>query len=641
MSNSSPGLIQGRQHDETAVTDSLLDAWATSAAPAYCRDLHGRVLAANSAFTRKFGRALLVSERDSVVRLIHPDDAGSFALAEAELRESPFQVTRADRWLTPQGWRWMNWEETVMFDGKGLPMAVRAIGHDITRQRLTEELYLKLSRAVEQSPVAIAITDADGRVQYVNPKFTQVSGHTLEEILENGIQILREGHASEESYQRFLATVRTGSDWQGELTHVRPNGPKIWESVQVSCLRNGSGDVTNLLCLREDITERKHLEDELRQSQKMESLGTLAGGIAHDFNNLLAVINGYVELSLLHPNNQALLQKSLNEIKRASQRAIGLVRQILTFSRKAEVRFGPMDLNQLVSDLCNLLAETFPRTVTFNISLHEGLPPLLADQNQLQQVVLNLCVNARDAMPTGGTISISTSIVPGRNLSYANTSKDQNYACLQVADTGMGMTPEVRARIFEPFYTTKQGNKGTGLGLAVVYGIVASHQGHIEVDSSPGNGSVFRVLMPLAEAAVIAPSPIALKQFPGGTESLLVVDDEDPLRNILHAAFSSKGYKVTDASDGLKAIDVINDPGRPIDAVLLDLNMPGVSGVDVLRTIRAARPRLPVLILSGHITAETRAILEQMGQKDFVTKPCELDEIGRRIRQLLESKTAA
>ncbi len=176
---------------------------------------------------------------------------------------------------------------------------------------------------------------------------------------------------------------------------------KVWESVQVSCIRNAAGEITNLLCLREDITERKRLEEELRQAQKMESLGTLAGGIAHDFNNLLAVIKGFAELSALHPDEHALLQKSLREIKRAAQRASGLVRQILTFSRKAEVNFAPVDINQLVSDLVSLLAETFPRKVAFSVDLADGLPALFADQNQLQQVVLNLCVNARDAMPDG------------------------------------------------------------------------------------------------------------------------------------------------------------------------------------------------------------------------------------------------
>jgi PAS domain S-box-containing protein len=613
----------------------LLSAWATSNAAAYCRDLGGRLIAANLAFNRKFGRGAGPLLDAPVVRLIHPEDAEVYASADPELLLPPNQVARIHRWLTPQGWRWMSWEETLLCDELGAPKAVRAVGHDITRQRLAEELYLKLSRAVEQCPVAIVITDADGRAQYVNPKFTEVSGLTLEETLENHTLVLREGHADEETYLRFMAEVRAGREWRGELSRARPDGSKIWESVHVSCMRGAAGEVSHLLCLREDITARKRLEDELRQSQKMESLGTLAGGIAHDFNNLLAVINGYVELSLLHPNDAALLQKSLREIKRASQRAVGLVRQILTFSRKDEVRFAPMDLNQLIRELVALLAETFPRKVPFQLALHEELPPLLADQNQIQQVVLNLCVNARDAMPNGGTISLTTRIVAGSTLPYPNAARDHNYAELRVSDTGTGMPPEVRARIFEPFFTTKKGTDGTGLGLAVVYGIIANHRGYIEVDSTPGVGSTFRILLPIGGTfAVDAPAP-DLSNFPSGHQSILVVDDEDPLRQLLRTVFTRKGYKVTSACDGLEAIAIVGDPNRQIDAVLLDINMPGASGVEVLKSIREKRPQLPVLILSGHLSAETRDYLEEIGQTDYLSKPYRLDELGRRLRTML------
>ena len=621
-------------------TDSpgiYLGPWSTSATPAYARDMSGRFLEVNAAFVRKFGKIKVEgSDLSAVSSLIHSEELPTLATAETELKRPPHQTFRVQRWLTPQGWRWMSWEESAIFSEDDELVAVRSVGHDITRQRLAEELYLKLSRAVEQSPVAMVITDLDGRVQYVNPKFTQACGYTLEEIFERNIPVLREGHPNEESYQRFWTTIREGKQWQGELVRQKGNGPKVWESVQVSCLRNATGEITNLLCLKEDITDRKRLEDELRQAQKMESLGTLAGGIAHDFNNLLAVINGYVELSMLHPNEPTLLQKSLREIRRASQRAIGLVRQILTFSRKAEINFVPLDLNQQIRDLVALLAETFPRKVTFAMSLTDGLPALLADQNQLQQVVLNLCVNARDAMPNGGVISIATQLIAGSSLPYADAQRDKNYACFQVSDTGIGMPAEVRARIFEPFFTTKQSSQGTGLGLAVVYGIVTSHRGYIEVDSTPDVGSSFKLYLPLIESAA---APVAAGQdqsFPDGSESILIVDDEDPLRNLLRTAFTRKGYSVTSARDGLEAVDFVEDLQSEFDAVLLDLNMPGASGIDVLKAIKAKRPQLPVLIVSGHITAETRIELGKLGQREFMTKPYSLDELGRRLRKLLD-----
>jgi PAS domain S-box-containing protein len=617
--------------------EALLGPWTDATAPVYCRDLTGRVLAANSAFMRKFGRTTTELPGLTAQSLINSDDMPMYHSAAAELARSPHQAARSHRWLTPQGWRWMSWEESTLFNSEGTAIAVRAIGHDITRQRLSEELYLKLSRAVEQSPVSVVITDADGRVQYVNPKFTQISGYTLEEIVEGNLPILREGHPSEESYQEFWAAVRAGRDWEGELTHQRPGGATVWESVQVSCLRGPMGEITNLLCLREDITIRRRLEEQLRQAQKMESLGTLAGGIAHDFNNLLAVINGYTELSQMKSSEDPVLQKNLREIKRATQRATGLVRQILTFSRKAEADFTSLDLNQLVRDLVALLSETFPRPITFNLALMEALPPLLADQNQLQQIVLNLCVNARDAMPTGGTISLTTSVVPGRELTHLGAAGDRTYACLQTGDTGQGMTPEVRARIFEPFFTTKS-EKGTGLGLAVVYGIVASHHGFIEVDSTLNVGSTFKIYLPLSGATLQVPAAPQPNHFPGGQESLLVVDDEGPLRNLLKVAFVRKGYRVVSASDGLEAIDLINDPACTIDAVLLDFNMPGATGLQVMKAISVRRPDLKVMVLSGHLTPQIRAEFEQLGQKDFVNKPYTLDELGRRLRALLDAR---
>jgi len=622
----------------TPPAESWLGPWENSADPAYCHDLEGRFIAVNLSFARKFGRPAASLAGTLVSDLIHPDDAPAAAALASELERPPHRAVCEHRWLTPQGVRWFSWEKVAEHNASGAIVAIRAVGRDITRQRLAEEQFYRLSRAVEQSPVAIVITDLDGRPQYVNPKFTEVSGRTLEDILDHNIEVLRDGHPNEESYQKFWDTVRTGGEWRGELSTRRPDGSTVWESVKVSCMRNPAGEVTNLLCLREDITSRKSLEGELRQAHKMESLGTLAGGIAHDFNNLLAIIHGYSEFCLQGTADQAILQKSLQEIHRAAQRASGLVKQILTFSRKAEIRYAPVDLNQLSRDLVALMAETFPRTVIFQLALAEKLPPLLADQTQLQQIVLNLCVNARDAMPQGGTITVRTSIKLGAELQSRHHTAEpaRRYACLDIGDTGTGITPEVRARIFEPFFTTKQTNQGTGLGLAVVYGITTSHHGFIDLDSTVGEGSTFHVYLPLAGDVSMGTPAVFNSEFPSGTESLLVVDDEGPLRHLLAAAFSGKGYHVTTAATGLEAIDIISDAKRSLDAVLLDLNMPGTNGVQVLKVIRACRPELPVLVVSGHITPEVRTEFQQLNQRDFVQKPYRLDEVGRRLRTLFE-----
>jgi len=624
-----------------APAESWLGAWENSADSAYCRDLTGRIVAANLSFARKFGRAAATLADANVAEFVHADDLPGLQAAATELARPPHRAVGEHRWLTPQGVRWFAWEETALRDEAGVFVAIRAIGRDITRQRLAEEQFYRLSRAVEQSPVSIVITDLDGRAQYVNSKFIAVSGHTLEDILDQQIEVLRDGHPDEESYRKFWETVRAGGEWRGELTTKRGEDTTVSESVKVSCLRSPTGEITNYLCLREDITERKKLEHELRQSHKMESLGTLAGGIAHDFNNLLAIINGYAEFCQQGTPEPAVLQKSLREIHRAAQRASGLVRQILTFSRKTEVKFSAVDLNQLSRELVSLLAETFPRTITFQLELQDKLPALIADHTQLQQIVLNLCVNSRDAMPSGGAITFSTGTLAGTSLARFNADPTRTYACLRVADTGTGMSPDVRARIFEPFFTTKHGNRGTGLGLAVVYGIVVAHQGFIDVETAPGVGSTFTVYLPLADNTTAAPAVLTTNgSFPGGTESLLIVDDEESLRALLSSALTRKGYRTTTAASGLEAIEVLSDVSKPFDVVLLDLNMPGATGVEVLKIIRICRPQLKVLVISGHITQEARVEFDLLGQRDFIQKPYKLDEVGRQLRRLLDAKSS-
>ncbi len=631
-------LSRDRFFASAAATDSWLGAWESSADSAYCRDPDGRILAANLSFARKFGRAPAALASAHVFDLLHPDDVPVFRGSATELTSPPHRTTSEHRWRTPQGIRWFAWEEAALHDEQGNLIAIRSVGRDVTRQHLAEEQYYRLSRAVEQSPVSIVITDLEGHAQYVNSKFTAVSGHTLEDLLDSNIEVLRDGHPNEASFQKFWETVRAGGEWRGELATTRGDGGTVWESVKVSCLRSPGGEITNFLCLREDVSERKRLENELRQAQKMESLGTLAGGIAHDFNNLLAIINGYAEFCQQGTQEPATLQKCLREIHRAAQRASGLVRQILTFSRKTEVRFSPVDLNQLCRDLVALLAETFPRTVSFQIGLQDRLPPLLADQNQLQQIVLNLCVNARDAMPSGGIISLATGTQSGSSLQRLGADPLRTYACLRVSDTGTGMTPEVRARIFEPFFTTKQGNQGTGLGLAVVYGIVVAHHGYIDVESTPGTGSTLSIYLPLAETATTMPAIVAPNEsFPGGSETLLIVDDEESLRTLLSTALTRKGYTTLTASSGLEAIEYVSDTTRHFDIVLLDLNMPGANGVEVLKILRLCRPKSRVLVVSGHITPSARAEFERLGQRDFIQKPYRLDELGRTLRTLLDA----
>ena len=340
----------------------------------------------------------------------------------------------------------------------------------------------------------------------------------------------------------------------------------------------------------------------------------------------------------MHTGDAALVQKSLREIKRAVQRASGLVRQILTFSRKADVHFAALDLNQLVRDLVTLLAETFPRTVNFGLELQEGLPPILADQNQIQQIVLNLCVNARDAMPEGGTIMVRTSICPGGGLPNVDAARDRNYACLQVTDTGTGMTPEVRARIFEPFFTTKEGNRGTGLGLAVVYGIVAAHRGTIDVQSAPGAWEHVCDLPSARRKRRRGACCAGLLRIPGwhGVRSSSSTT-RTACASCSRPPSAGRATARSAPATALRRSTSFPIPKCAIDAVLLDLNMPGASGLAVMKVIKACRPRLKVLVLSGHLSSEARSEFERLGQREFLSKPYTLHDLGGMLRKMLDN----
>jgi two-component system, cell cycle sensor histidine kinase and response regulator CckA len=614
--------------------------WQNSVELAMFRGTNGRVKAVNQAFARKFGVPARAWPGHDPASLIHSEDVTDWREALARLAHPPYRAAHENRWLTAQGWRWLAWEENAVRDEGGELIGFRAIGRDVTKRRLAEEHFHKLANAVEQSPLAVVITMPDGRVQYVNPRFTQVTGYTLEDIFEKEVEVLRSGFETDADYGRFFETVSAGKEWRGELRTPCKGGKEVWEFVQVSPIRNQMDEITHLLCLREDITERKKLEDQLRQAQKMESLGTLAGGIAHDFNNMLAIISGFTEIAIARTKEGDDFVRFLREIHNASQRAVGLVRQILTFSRKAEVSYRPVSVNRLIKELGNLFSETFPRTIGFEFQLEPALPMIAADQNQLQQVIMNLCVNARDAMPEGGKLMVSTARVGGRALTRLGADVTLDYLVVRVRDTGGGIPENVRSRIFEPFFTTKQDSGGTGLGLAVVYGVVSNHRGFIEVESTVGVGSCFYVYLPIEKADALATVEDggSATEIPPGTENVLVVEDESSLRTLLRVVLEMRGYKVRTVADGGEALELLlGDPGE-IDAVLLDLNLPRISGAEVYTTIRRIRPKAKVIIVSGNISPEIRTQLESKGQKLFVAKPYRLAELGRLLRRALDEK---
>lgn len=629
---------------DAVLRSDLVSPWENSNYLACVREIDGAIVAVNQSFARKFGRSTAAWPGRDLASLIHAEDLTNWRTQSFELAQPPHRIEHETRWHTAQGWRWLAWEETALLDENGHPYLYRSIGRDVTKQRLAEHHAYKLTNAVEQSPVSLVIADLDGRVLYVNPKFTSVTGYSLEDVIEQNLAVLKEAHDTQESWDSFWTDVRSVREWRGEVRTRCKDGGILWESVQISPIRNSHGEVTHFLCLREDITERKRLEEQLRQSQKMESLGTLAGGIAHDFNNMLAIINGYTEICLSRlatTGTEDNLRRYLREVHSAAQRAIGLVHRILTFSRKTEVRVAPLSLNKLLRELGSLLAETFPRTIVFDFDLDDSMPSLAADQNQLQQVIMNLCVNARDAMPKGGTLTLTTRLIEGTRLTRLGSDPQQTYACLRVSDTGVGIPPQVRARIFEPFYTTKQDSGGTGLGLAVVYGIVTNHKGLLDVESQIGKGSSFSIYLPVVATEGAQDNASATKrmsELPRGTESILVVEDEASLRNLLVNVLEPSGYRVLCARDGREALEYFENRELEIDAILLDLNMPEMHGLEVYKELQRFRPRTKVLVVSGNISKEVKTEMLKLGQHEFLEKPYRIDEVCRRLRAMLDDR---
>ncbi|MBI3193881.1 MAG: response regulator, partial [Ignavibacteriae bacterium] len=388
-----------------------------------------------------------------------------------------------------------------------------------------------------------------------------------------------------------------------------------------------------------DITARKNMENQLRQAQKMESIGTLAGGIAHDFNNILGIIMGHASLLERNPGDAEQIVKRLQAINKASQRGASLVKQLLTFARKTEARFEPVQLNDTVLEVRKLLSETLPKAITITTKTDATLPHIHADSSQLHQVLVNLCVNARDAMPTGGTLEIVTEVVAGETLRQRIPKATvMAYIHLSVSDTGIGMDKETQTRIFEPFFTTKEIGKGTGLGLASVYGIVENHHGFIRVESEVGKGTTFHLYFPSyhAEPIMMEPKPQIVPVFMQGTETILVAEDEELLRTLLEQLLSGQGFTVLSAQDGAEALSLYARHQKNISLVISDVGMPKLSGIELITALKAINPEVKVIISSGYLDTKLSEDIQRVGAKDSIMKPYSISEILMKVRQALD-----
>ncbi|MFI5251277.1 MAG: PAS domain S-box protein [Bacteroidota bacterium] len=537
---------------------------------------------------------------------------------------------------------WVEDHGQYVHDEDGNVLYHEGILRDVTeRKRIEGELRKseeRYRRFFEEDLTGDYIATTEGRLLDCNPAFARIFGYaSVEEALNADIRSLYTNPQKRGDFMRLLQQKKKLEYYEGTMR--RRDGTLINIIENAIGVFNDKGELIQFKGYIFDDTPRKRLEQELIRAQKLESIGTLASGIAHDFNNILGIIMGYNRLLQGGEKSPEVINKAAAVIDSTVQRGASLVKQILTFARQTEVVQTPLDVNTIVRDIAKMLGETFPRFITIELELTENLPLIIADQTQFHQVLLNLCVNARDAMQGGGKMKFKTQMADGSKLRmrFHDASVDR-YVEVSLSDTGMGMSEEMKNRIFEPFFTTKDKGKGTGLGLAVVYGVVMSHKGFISVDSEYGKGSMFHLYFPVPPASEIAnqPEDKIQEEISGGAETILIVEDEEFLVEFMQSVLEGSGYHILVARDGESAVGLYREQRKTIDLVISDLGLPRLSGRDVFLRLKEINPAIRLIVASGYIEPEVRLEMSRAGAKDFLQKPYQVASILRSVRKALD-----
>lgn len=482
------------------------------------------------------------------------------------------------------------------------------------------------------------ISTPDGEILTCNPAFAHLFGFSsVDEAKGVNIKTLYRNPNDRTALLERLKNKEIIKYIELEMKHR--NGTPVFVVANFSGIFNEQGELVQIKGYLFDDTKRRTLEHQLIQTQKLESLGTLAAGIAHDFNNILGIIIGHASIFERMPATPDMIKKNTEAILKAGMRGASLVKQMLTFARKTDVHFEALSINDSVKEVSKLLNETFPKTITVTLNLENNLPLIKADATQVQQVILNLCVNARDAMPSSGTITITTQHESGSVLrtKYVKATAE-DYIVLSVADTGIGMDEETQQRIFEPFFTTKEFGKGTGLGLSLVFGIMESHKGFVTVESKIGKGTTFHCYFPIEQQSIKSSSleEQSAENIPGGSETILVIEDEEMLRELVKSVLESKGYKVLTAVDGEEGLAIFTQHKDEIRLVLSDFGLPKFSGDEVYRKLKLLKPDVLFILGSGFIEPKMKLEIMKLGVKEFIQKPYDIKQVLRIIRILLD-----
>jgi two-component system cell cycle sensor histidine kinase/response regulator CckA len=582
--------------------------------------------------------------REQFIERVHPEDRERLQsmVAKAIHDRQPYQIEHRIRW--PDGTlRFVSEHADLVFDAQGRPIRMVGTVLDITQLKEAELALQRSERhfrsLIENAQDLIALLDAAGVMQFLSPSLQRLLEHPPEAML--GRSVFEFIHPDDVSMISDALARAASHVEPPTLTEVRfrhANG--TWRTFESIGRRLTGEDPPMIVVNSRDVTQRKQLEDQLRQSQKMQAIGRLAGGVAHDFNNLLTVMQGHISLLLMSPKLDSAEKEFAQQVALAVERAAALTRQLLLFGRKQSMRPGRLDLNDIVANMSKMLHRILGEDIKLQLEPAAHLPLVQADTGMMEQVLLNLAVNSRDAMPKGGRLIIRTHAQPfDEELARQRVeSESGSVVCLSVSDSGCGIPAEHLPRIFEPFFTTKDVGKGTGLGLATVYGIVSEHHGSIEVESVVGQGTTFFVFLP-ALAGTALPADVRVQDRParGGTETILLVEDEATVRSLARFLLERLGYHVLEASDGPSALRIWNKDKSAIQLLITDMIMPeGMTGHDLAERLRSERPELQVLLTSGYSAEMSRQGAKLGDGIKFLQKPYQLREFGEAVRDCLD-----
>ncbi len=531
--------------------------------------------------------------------------------------------------------RYIVWRNSRVMEGNET-IGTISVGIDITERKQSEEWLLSLAAAVEQAADDILLLDAEAKIRYVNAAFERTTGYSREEVMGLSPRFLDSGKHPPEFYQEVDAAIAAGRTWQGRFTNRRKDGRLILQDASITPIRDAAGRIVGQVSERRDVTRQVEMEEHNAQAYKLQAMGTLAGGIAHDFNNILSAIIGYTQMAQMKCGDNAKLQHDLQAVLQSSRRAADLVKQILLFSRQGKQEAGPVQVGLIVKEAAKLLRASIPTTVEIRTHCHsDGV--VLTDPTEIHRAVVNLCTNAALAMQDrGGVLEITLEDVDLDEDFAARHAGVQpgRFVRLTVSDTGCGMSPEVMARIFEPFYTTREKGQGTGMGLAVVHGVVTSCRGAITVTSEAGKGSTFDLYFPAVKRETPA-RKAAAEPLQRGTGRILVVDDEPLVAGAVAEMLQSVGYEVRTRTNGMDALAAIEAAPGAVDLVITDLTMPGITGDVLTQRLKILRPDLPVIMCTGYSERITPEAAKALGIDEFVMKPVLMGDLAKLVSKVL------